>query len=359
MKIGILGGGQLGRMFLQVASNGPDEIYILDPDPAAPAAALTPHFHRGDFNDYDTVLAFGRPLDAIGIEIEHVNVAALRQLQAEGKRIIPDPEVLAVIQDKLEQKRFYAAHALPTAPFIGCDGEALPPDAPALPCIQKTRTGGYDGRGVQLLRTAAELWPGPTLLEALCPIAQELAVLVARDEAGHQVVYPVMEMVFDPELHLVDFVQMPARLNDEDTAAAQALGERVAAAFGRPGLYAVELFRSTGGELWVNETACRVHNSAHVSIEACLSSQFEQMYRLLAGLPLGSPEQLRPAAMLNLVGLGAEALPQRALLAEAGVYLHWYAKAEARPGRKMGHLTLLAPTAAALEEKVKRIKELS
>lgn len=364
MKIGILGGGQLGRMFLQEAANYPLQVKILDPDPQAPCAHLCDEFVCGDFNDEATVFAFGQDCDAIGIEIEHVNVAALKRLQAQGKRIIPEPAVLEIIQDKGRQKVFYAEHGIPTAPFY-LAANAADIDTQALPFVQKTRTGGYDGKGVQIIRNAADaaqLWDVPSVIESLCPIAKEIALIFVADGKGNVRTYPAAEMVFDPVLNLVDVVQMPAEISPEIAAQVDKICRQLAAAFAGAGVFAVEMFVTQSGEVWVNETACRVHNSGHPSIEACPSSQFDQMLRLLADYPLGSTQLLSAAAMINLIGAegeqgAAEMRDLPALLAQEQVYLHWYGKHQVRSGRKMGHITLTASDTAALKTKIAALKQ--
>lgn len=364
MKIGILGGGQLGRMFLQEAANYPLQVKILDPDPQAPCAHLCDEFVCGDFNDEATVFAFGQDCDAIGIEIEHVNVAALKRLQAQGKRIVPEPAVLEIIQDKGRQKVFYAEHGIPTAPFY-LAANAADVDTQALPFVQKTRTGGYDGKGVQIIRNAADaaqLWDVPSVIESLCPIAKEIALIFVADGKGNVRTYPAAEMVFDPVLNLVDVVQMPAEISSEIAAQVDKICRQLAAAFAGAGVFAVEMFVTQSGEVWVNETACRVHNSGHPSIEACPSSQFDQMLRLLADYPLGSTQLLSAAAMINLIGAegeqgAAEMRDLSALLAQEQVYLHWYGKHQVRSGRKMGHITLTASDTAALKAKIAALKQ--
>lgn len=364
MKIGILGGGQLGRMFLQAAANYPVKTKILDPDPGAPCAHLCDEFVVGDFNDEETVVAFGADCDAIGIEIEHVSVAGLKRLQAMGKRVMPDPDVLAMIQDKGLQKAFYAKHGIPTVPFYLADG-AQAVDVSRLPLVQKTRTGGYDGKGVQVIvseEDVGKLWDVPSIIESLCPIDKEIAGIFASDGQGGYRLFPLVEMVFDPFLNLVDVVQMPAQLPPEVVQKAQAICARLASAFNCAGVFAVEMFVSQAGEVWVNETACRVHNSGHVTIEACFSSQFDQMLRLLAGWPLGDCRAFAAAAMINLIGAegqtGRAVLPGLPdLLARERVFVHWYGKREVRPGRKMGHVTLTAPDVETLQVAVDAVRD--
>lgn len=364
MKIGILGGGQLGRMFLQAAANYPVQIKILDPDPQAPCASLCADFVVGSFKDEETVLAFGQDCDAIGIEIEHVNVQALKRLQAQGKRVVPEPAVLEIIQDKGLQKQFYAKHNIPTAPFYLVENQSQI-KVDELPFVQKTRTGGYDGKGVQVIYNAkalAALWDVPSVIEALCPIEKELALIFVADGKGKMKRYPVVEMVFEPKLNLVDVVQMPAQISQAVEAQIDKICQQLAQAFNSAGVFAVEMFLTSTGEVWVNETACRVHNSGHLTIEACPSSQFDQMLRVLAEYPLGSTQLLASAAMINVIGAdGAEGEAYMqdlsVLLAYERVFLHWYGKNQVRSGRKMGHITLTADSLEALSAQIKEIKQ--
>ena len=366
MKLAILGGGQLGKMFLQEATDYPMPVAVLDPDPRAPCAAMTGLFKQGDFNDKQTVLNFAQDATAVGIEIEHVSVEALEELEAMGKRVIPAPRVLRIIQDKGLQKQFYADHKLPTAPFYLADNLAdVDLERIPLPFVQKNRTGGYDGKGVQVIVTEEDLpklRDVPSVIETLCPIAHEIAVIVAADDAGKTVVYPVVEMIFDKVLNLVDYVQMPTFLNADIRKRAQALAVELVQAFGAAGLYAVEMFVTQSGDIWINETAPRVHNSGHLTIEACANSQFEQMWRLLAGMPLASVQQCRLAAMVNLIGAYGHSGPAvleglDEVLALDETFIHWYGKAETRPGRKMGHITVLADHEPALKAKIDKIRK--
>lgn len=364
MKIGILGGGQLGRMFLQAAISYPYQTKVLDPSPEAPCAHLCDEFVVGDFADEQTVLDFAADCDVVGIEIEHVSVTALRQLQAQGKRVIPSPDALAMIQDKGLQKQFYADHDIPTAPFYLIENAAQVDLAKIpLPFVQKTRTGGYDGRGVQIIDSESELaklWDVPSVIEACCPIEKEIAALVVVDKRGDFVTYPLVEMVFDPLLNLVDVVEMPAELSEAVRAQAEVIVHKLAGVMNSPGVFAVELFVSEDQQVWVNETASRVHNSGHLTIEACSCSQFDQMWRVLADTPLAAANTRRCAAMVNLIGgegSGEALLPDLdKLLAMPEVYVHWYGKSETRPGRKMGHVTILAESAAELDRRVEEVK---
>lgn len=366
MKIGILGGGQLGRMFIQEAANYPAEIHVMDLAADAPCAGLATRFVHADFADEKAVLDFAEPLDVIGIEIEHVNVAALKRLQAQGKRIVPAPQALEIIQDKGRQKQFYAQQSIASSDFYLIDDKNdLDLKKIPLPFVQKLRTGGYDGRGVQVIRQVEDInkvWNKPSVIETLCEIDKEIAVMVVTDGLGEVVCYPIFEMVFDPELNQLDYVQAPAHIDSEEAEQAISLAEKVALALRSPGLFAVEMFVDKAGEVWVNETAPRVHNSAHLTIEACVASQFEQMWRLLMNMPLGSAQQYRPAAMLNLIGdegqIGVATLPKlNRLLAMDEVFVHWYGKSQTRPGRKMGHVTIMAKTEERLLSKITQARQ--
>lgn len=348
--IALLGGGQLGRMFIENALRYDITVHVLDPDPQAPCAMLADRFVQGRFNDKDTVLAFAADADVVGIEIEHVSVEALAELKAMGKRVIPDPDVLRIIQDKGHQKQFYLDHGLPTPDAVLLDGPSgIAQHAQLLPAFLKARTGGYDGKGVMPINTlsdAAKAFPGPSVLEARADIALELAVIVVRSSLGTMSTYDPVEMVFDPRFNLVDHLRAPARITAEQSREAIALARRVAEAFGAAGIYAVELFLTKDGRLLVNETAPRAHNSGHHSIEACPSSQFDQLLRLYMNWPLGATELLGHAAMVNLVGEGGQGEPRVKGLDDVlhmpATYLHLYGKRETRTGRKMGHITVVA-----------------
>lgn len=365
-KIGILGGGQLGRMFLQSAYNYPFEYHILDAE-GAPCQSICRHFTVGSFADYDDVVRFGADLDVIGIEIEHVNTEALQTLEAEGKIVIPSADTLTTIKDKGLQKQHYEKHGITSPDYYLVQGKAdITTDRIAFPFVQKLRTGGYDGKGVQVINNADEwenLWDEPSVIEAFTPIAKEIAVMVVKGQNGDTAIYPTVEMVFDPALNLVDYLFSPARLSTEQQHEAVELAQKVADSFHGAGIFAVELFVDTQGKLWVNETAPRVHNSGHHTIEAAYCSQFEQMLRVLAGLPLGNPNLRDSGAMINLVGAaghrGDAVIEGLATLSKMdNTYLHWYGKSETTPGRKMGHITVLAVSGdlSAVEQTIANIK---
>ncbi len=358
--IALLGGGQLGRMFIENALRHDVRVHVLDPDPEAPCARLAHRFTCGSFSDRDSVLAFASDADVVGIEIEHVSVEALEELQRLGKLVIPDPRVLRVIQDKGLQKEFYRAHDLPSAAFALIDGPGdIAQHGALLPAFLKARTGGYDGKGVMPIAATTDIenaFEGPGVLEQRVDIELELAVLVVRSAKGVQVAYDPVEMVFDQRYNLVDHLRAPARVSASITKAARALASRVAQAFGAPGLYAVELFLTREGKLLVNETAPRAHNSGHHTIEACHSSQFDQLLRLYLGWPLGHTGLRDHAAMINLVGENGTGTPQvlglEDVLHMPGTYLHLYGKQETRNGRKMGHVTVTAPDHAGLDRAI-------
>ncbi len=355
--IALLGGGQLGRMFIENSLRYDAQVHVLDPDANAPCARIAHRSVQGDFNDAATVLAFAADADVVGIEIEHVSVEALEALKQAGKTVVPDPRVLRTIQDKGLQKQFYAEHGIPSTPFVLLKGpEEIKDHASLLPAFLKARTGGYDGKGVMPINSiedAAAAFTGPSVLEQRASIALELAVLVVISASGEHVVYDPVEMVFDPRYNLVDHLRSPARIDDKLAKEAQELALRVAKAFAAPGLYAVELFLTPEGSLLVNETAPRAHNSGHHTIEACASSQFDQLLRVYMGWPLGDAHTRMPAAMINLVGEGGSGAPvmegAQEILQLPGTFIHLYGKAETRSGRKMGHVTVTAADHAILD----------
>ncbi|MCB9330613.1 MAG: 5-(carboxyamino)imidazole ribonucleotide synthase [Lewinellaceae bacterium] len=370
-KIGILGGGQLGKMLCLAAAPWDFKMCVLDAAPDFPAGPFCAEFTSGDFNNYDDVLAFGKDKDVLTIEIEHVNTEALHKLEQDGKTIHPTPSVLDIIKDKGLQKEFYQKHAIPTTDFRLFKDEialvkAIEKNEITLPLVQKTRTAGYDGRGVAVLRTEADLQTkllkGPCLAEALAPIQTELAVIAARNASDEVRVFPAVEMDVHPEANLVEFLLCPARVAPLAAAQAEALAERVIRAFDICGLLAVELFLTTTGELLVNEVAPRPHNSGHHTIDSADTSQFEQHLRAICNLPLGTTEQNVPAVMVNLLGEPGHKGPVQydgvaECLAMSGVHVHLYGKALTSPFRKMGHVTVTAPTLEEAVATAKKVKE--
>jgi 5-(carboxyamino)imidazole ribonucleotide synthase len=371
-KIGILGGGQLGKMLCQAAADWHLDIAVLDPSPHAPAAPFCREFVAGDFRDYDTVVAFGQKVDVLTVEIEQVNVQALYDLQRAGKIIHPSPRALEIIQDKGRQKAFFVENDLPTAPFECFEDEqalweAVQAGRWTPPFVQKTRTAGYDGRGVVVLRTLEEAerkrLKGACLAEKWVPIRAEVAVIVARNPRDEVAVFPPVEMDFHPEANLMEMLLCPARISPFEAAEAEALAERVIRAFDLCGVLAVEMFLTQKGRLLVNEVAPRPHNSGHHTIEANVTSQFQQHLRAISDLPLGDTSLRTPAAILNVLGEANQSGPAHYVgleecLAEPGVYVHLYGKQHTAPFRKMGHITVTAPTIEAALAKVARVRYL-
>ena len=350
-RLGILGGGQLGRMLLQQAADYPVESWVLENDGDCPASALCHRFVKGDIRDFETVLSFGRQVDVLTIEIEHVNLEALEELEREGKTVIPRPKALRIIRDKILQKGFYREHSIPTSEFRVVNGrEELKAQADFLPAVQKLATGGYDGRGVLVLRDMGDMeqcFDGPSVLERLVAIDKELALTVAIGMGREESIYPPVEMVFDPDLNLLDYQICPAALPEKVLWKAEAVALTVARKLDSPGLFAVELFTDREGNVYVNETAPRVHNSGHHTIEAHYCSQYDMLLRILLGLPLGNTDMILPSLMVNLLGEpGHVGAPDYVGLSDVlridNAFVHLYGKRETRPGRKMGHVTVVS-----------------
>ncbi|MCE2834996.1 MAG: 5-(carboxyamino)imidazole ribonucleotide synthase [Chitinophagaceae bacterium] len=365
-KIGILGGGQLGRMMLQQAVNYPVETWVMENDEQCPSASLCHRFVKGDIRDREAVIAFGRQVDALTIEIENVSLEALQVLESEGIRVFPNTKALGIIKNKILQKEYYRANNIPTSAFrVLSDRSALQASGVSLPAVQKLATGGYDGRGVMILRRPEDLASGfdaPSVLEEMVEIERELAIIVAIDERGGQAVFPPVEMAFNPEFNLLDYQLCPPDLPRATLWKAEAVAQSVARNLGSPGLFAVELFVDRSGEVLVNETAPRVHNSGHHSIEGNFCSQFDMLLRIVLGYPLGDADIILPSAMINLVGAdGYEGEPVyeglEDVMAMERTFVHIYGKRETRPGRKMGHVTVLANDRHTLIHQAERIRE--
>lgn len=364
-RVAILGGGQLGKMMAQEAQRMSFPVAVLDPDPQAPALALAARPVVGAFSDGDALERVTSDCDVVTIDIEHVDVNALRELEASGKTFYPQLSVLEIVQDKLLQKTHFASRGIPVPELREADGDD-PASLAALgfPVVQKTRRAGYDGKGVAILRSAEdEPLPGPSLVERLVDIDREIAVLVARAPEGSHVVYPLVEMVFDSGTNVLDSLVAPGESDAPWWNRAEELAVETVRSLDAVGIVAVEMFLDTRGELWVNEVAPRPHNSGHHTIEANVTCQFEQHLRAICSIPLGSPRQLAPAALANVIGHAPR--PGRARvegLREAarvsGVSIHIYGKAEARHGRKMGHLTAVAPEAEEALSNVRRARDL-
>ena len=366
LRLGVLGGGQLGRMMIQEAMNWDVRVEVMDPSSEASCRSLTHRFVQGDLMDHDAVLAFGQNLDVITVEIEHVSVSGLQALEDAGVEVVPRPEHLALIQDKGLQKQAYDEWGIPTAPYALIDGIA---EVGSLdfPIVQKLRKGGYDGKGVQVLRTAEEAaqrgFDAPSVLEKAVDIDKELSVIVARNASGDTAVYPVVESVFNPEVNLVDHLMAPAAISSKTEQEARQLAHHVVTSMNFVGLLAVEMFLDRDGHLWVNEVAPRTHNSGHHTIEGNVCSQFEQHLRAVLNLPLGDTSPLHPAAaMLNLIGApDAHGTPLYEGLSEAlalpNVHAHLYGKSTVKPHRKMGHVTVTGPDVASVQRDVLKLRE--
>ncbi|HQW84165.1 MAG TPA: 5-(carboxyamino)imidazole ribonucleotide synthase [Ferruginibacter sp.] len=365
-KIGILGGGQLGRMLLQASINYPVETYLLENDEHCPAAHLCHHFTKGNINNFEDVYNFGKGLDALTIEIESVNVEALEKLETEGVRIYPKTSALRIIKDKILQKKFYKAHEIPTSAFVITQNKSeLHQHINLLPAAHKIAMGGYDGRGVELLKTKDDLEKGfdaPSVLEKLVAIKKEIAVIVAVDDNYNSAIYPPVDMVFDNRLNLLDYQISPADLPQKTLWKAEAVALKVVKDLKSPGIFAVELFVDFDDNVFVNETAPRVHNSGHHTIEANYSSQFDMLWRVMLNYPMGSTEHILPAAIVNLLGEPENNGPAvyaglKEILSIDNVFVHIYGKKETKPGRKMGHITILSKEKQELIHQANRIKQ--
>lgn len=364
-KIGILGGGQLGRMLLQAAANYPVETYVMENDPACPAAHLCQHFTRGDITLFDDVYNFGKGLDAVTIEIESVNAEALEKLEAEGVNVYPKPAALKTIKNKILQKQFYQNNEIPTSEFIITNNMAeLKSQSGFLPAAHKLAMGGYDGKGVQLIRTEADMANGfdaPAVLEKLIRIKKEVSMIIAVDDKGGTALYPPVDMVFDNKLNLLEYQISPADLPQKVLWKVEAVALKVVKDLKSPGIFAVEMFIDLDDNVFVNETAPRVHNSGHHTIEANYSSQFDMLWRIMLGYPLGCTDHILPAAIVNLIGAEGYSGPAHYeglenILAIENVFVHIYGKAQTRPGRKMGHVTILSKEKQELIHQANRIK---
>ncbi|MGB3592242.1 MAG: 5-(carboxyamino)imidazole ribonucleotide synthase [Nonlabens sp.] len=363
-KLGILGGGQLGKMMLYTSRKWDIQTFVLERDKGAPAFQGCDTFIIGDLMSYDDVLNFGRRVDVLTIEIENVNVAALEQLVKEGIKVYPQPEVLKTIRNKASQKNFYQKNNLPTAPFTSY---ARPDEhvKRSYPFIWKIAEGGYDGKGVCVVKSPADLEKLPTspcIYEDMVDFQLELSVIVARNASGEMMSYPVVEMEFHPEANQVEYVICPARIDSETAERARELALQISAAYKHTGLLAVEMFLTMEGELLVNEVAPRPHNSGHYSIEGSLTDQFEQHLRCVLDLPLGSTESVKPSVMINLAGeVGYHGKVKydgiEKILKMPGVTPHIYGKKETRPYRKMGHVTVVADTVEQARDRAELVKQ--
>jgi 5-(carboxyamino)imidazole ribonucleotide synthase len=363
-KLGVLGGGQLGRMLIQSGIDFNFNFLVLDPDENAPCRTIS-EFHHGKLTDYETVLKFGELCDILTIEIENVNTKALKELVRKGKKVFPQPEVIELIQDKRVQKNFYKENNIPTASFVLTENKEDVVKHAKFPVVNKLGKEGYDGRGVQILRTKEDLgkaFDKPGLLEELIPFEKEISVIVARNEAGEIETFPAVEMVFHPEHNLVEYLFAPAQITMEVEKKADSIARSIIAKLNMVGLLAVEMFVTKTGEVLVNEIAPRPHNSGHQTIEANVTSQYEQHLRAITGLPLGKTDLLLPSAMVNLLGESgfsgaAKYKGFEEVLKLQGVHVHLYGKSQTKPFRKMGHVTIVDQDIESLKQKATFVKQ--
>lgn len=365
-RLGILGGGQLGRMFIQEAANFDVQVHILDESSNGPAGQLATSFTKGDITNYEDVFNFGKSLDLLTVEIENVNIKALFDLEKIGLKVFPQPHVLSTIKDKGTQKEFYRKHNLPTSEFQFLDENTpISELEKRIPFVQKLRTGGYDGRGVQLIKNSDDLlnaFTEPSIAEDLIDFDKELSVIVARNERGETAVFPTVECEFN-DANLVEYLFSPADVSEEIEKKAESLAIDVINAFEMVGILAVEMFLTKDGDILVNEVAPRPHNSGHHTIECNITSQFEQHLRSIVNWPLGSTEIEKQGVMLNVLGAsGCVGSTIYAGLDELikipGVYPHLYGKSTTKPNRKMGHITIAANTMEEAKEKAERVKHI-
>ena len=364
-KVGIIGGGQLGRMLIQAATDWNLEIHILDPDANAPCKDIAHRFVVAERTDTVAVFEFGKDLDVVTIEIENVTVEGLQQLVDAGVAVYPQPSVIHTIKDKRLQKQFYLDHNIPTSKFILTENKAdIEANVSFLPAFQKLGTGGYDGQGVQKLSTKADLdkaFDAPGLLEKTVDIEKEISVIAARNANCEVSIFPTTEMVFDPKYNLVDYLLSPAQISPLVAAKAEAIAEKVILAYDLIGILAIEMFLTKDGNILVNEVAPRPHNSGHQTIEGNFTSQFQQHLRAILNLPLGDTAIRTQSAMVNVIGADGfkgDAFYEgtESLFDIEKTYLHLYGKKLTKPGRKMGHITILEEDLGKLKEKIETVK---
>ncbi len=364
--LGVLGGGQLGRMLIQSAIDFNLDVHVLDPDKNAPCQHLAKQFSVGALTNEDTVFEFGKQCNLVTIEIENVSTEGLERLQKEGIAVFPQPHIIRLIQDKRAQKQFYKENNIPTSDFVLTESKQdLYGLENMLPAVQKLGKAGYDGRGVQVIRTKADFAKGfdePGLLEKFVDFEKEISVIVARNRAGEVQHFPVVELVFHPEHNLVEFLFAPADISMEIEKKAIKTAKEIIGKLDMIGLLAVEMFVTKQSEVLVNEIAPRTHNSGHHTIEANYTCQFEQHLRAILNMPLGATTTKIPAAMVNLLGEdGYTGLAKyeglEKVLAIEGVKVHLYGKKLTKPFRKMGHVTIIDEDKSRLKEKARFVKE--
>ncbi len=354
------------RMLLQASANYPVETFVMENDSECPAAHLCHHFTKGDIRNFDDVYNFGKGLDAITIEIESVNDDALEKLESEGVKVYPTAAALRIIKNKINQKQFYKDYSIPTSSFVITQtANEVQQHIDFLPAVHKIGMGGYDGRGVQIIKTKDEIskaFDVPAVLEKMVDIHKEIAVIVAVADNGEVAMYPAVDMVFDPYLNLLNHQVSPADIPEKALWRIEAIASKLVKDLKSPGIFAIEFFIDRAGEVYVNETAPRVHNSGHHTIEANYSSQFDMLWRILLNYPLGNTEHILPAAIVNLLGedgFTGEAVYEglNEILQIQNVFVHIYGKKDTKPGRKMGHITILSKEKQELIHQANRIKQ--
>ncbi|MBK79123.1 MAG: 5-(carboxyamino)imidazole ribonucleotide synthase [Flavobacteriaceae bacterium] len=368
--IGILGGGQLGKMLLYNTRKWDIKTKVLDNNPNAPAKLSCDEFHVGDLMDYQTVLNFAKNIDVLTIEIENVNVKALEEIEKKGIKVYPQPNVLAIIQNKLKQKKFYKENKIPTAPFrefksIKSIKEEIIHGNLCFPFVWKSNSMGYDGFGVKIIksnRDIEELNDTPGFIEDLVEIKKELSVIICRNVKGEIKNFPVVEMIFNNDSNQVEYIISPARINNEISRKAISIALKLSKLYNHVGIMAIELFLTSDNEILINEVAPRPHNSGHFSIEMSYTSQFEQHIRAILGLPLGEAKNKISGVMVNLVGEKQNNGPVKfsnidQIMTIEGVTPHIYGKKETRPNRKMGHVTIVNEKIENAIKIAKKVKE--
>ncbi len=359
--LGILGGGQLGRMLIAAATSFPIQIHVLDPQSDCPCADFCHFLEIGNLMDFETVYAFGKNLDYLTIEFEHINTKALQKLEEEGVQVYPQSSIIKLVQDKSKQKQFYKQHQIPTAPFIVISGKNellsikqnknYPKFCQEFPIVQKSCHGGYDGKGVVVLKNREEIenkaFDVTSIIEEKIEIEKELSVIVARNKQGETRSFPPVEMEFDLDANLVKFIHCPSTLPFYILQKAEKIAQDLICKLDMIGLLAVEMFYTKTGEILVNEIAPRPHNSGHGTIEGVFTSQFTQHLRAIFGFPLGSTDLVSAYSTINLLGDKNSKAGKTAYyglkecLKLEKTYVHLYGKKECKPIRKMGHATIL------------------
>lgn len=373
VRIGVIGGGQLGKMLIEASRPWNVCYTVLENDPLCPAHLVADEVLTGSLTDAAKIHELAARCDVLTFEIEHINADALEEVEKAGKTVIPSASILKTIQDKGLQKQFYTAHGIPTSPYVLCRDQQELADAldhlSGDRVVVKQRKGGYDGKGVDIvtkeqIRTGRYVTSSPCVAEEFCPGIAEYAVIVAADRHGNLSTYPLIEMYFNPVSNLVEFLFSPAEVSSDLEQECRRVALDVIGAFGGAGLFAVELFVTAESKVLVNEIAPRPHNSGHHTIEGSYTSQFEQLNRILLDMPLGETAMVQPSAMINLVGGEGQSgryrlTHEKELLSMPGVYIHLYNKAEIRPHRKMGHITVMAAGMEELLEKARKVQELA